>query len=207
MIAVIYASDYLGGIGLSGRIPWRCSSDTERFWATVSDDPIVVGSSTWRGLAPIAKKHRHDNAQTYVLSRHFAETQNNSNIRNVTVNDVIRINEASPDRLIWVCGGAQTYNAFFAENAVDFIIATTILDAYFTDTKLFNNLRNFDYRRIEGFTQILPTLLFRRYVDEPSYEIRVWANTKKLKEKKIDAEKFLSVCKYDYRESGCNETL
>lgn len=199
MIAVIYASDYLGGIGLAGKIPWRCSSDTERFWATVADDPIVVGSSTWKGLAPIAKKHRHDNAKTYVLSRHFWEKPKDSNVRIVTVGDVVRINKASPDRLIWVCGGAQTYNAFFDENAVDFIIATTILDAYFTDTKLFKDLRSFDYRHIEGFTQILPPCLFRRYVDEPSYEIRVWANTKKLREKKIDAKKFLTACHYDYR--------
>lgn len=144
-IGMIYAADEEGGIGKRGVIPWRHRGDSEHFWGTIADKPVIVGTNTYKKAEKYFLDRRGLFPNTMVLSRRasYSIVQNPLNLgmfyANVTntvdiVNTMDRLVKDTDGRVgeaIWVCGGAQVYEALLPHT--DIIVETNICGSFDCD--------------------------------------------------------------------------
>jgi len=103
IIKLIWAQDYLGGIGTNNKLPWHSKEDLKNFKALTLNSTIVMGRKTWDSL----KIKPLPNRRNIVLS--------SSNILNVECYKSIDLlmENIKKESSIFIIGGAQIYNIFY----------------------------------------------------------------------------------------------
>lgn len=50
LVSIVVATDERGGIGRTGRLPWRLPEDLQRFKRITMGKPVVMGRRTWESI-------------------------------------------------------------------------------------------------------------------------------------------------------------
>lgn len=128
IIKSILAVTREGGIGKDNGLPWKIKEDMEFFKKTTRGNSIVVGSKTALSLkGPLRDR---DN---YLLSRRGLEIKGFISVSNI---EYLASKFKDEDKTLFVCGGAEIYNAFAGMS--EEVIITTIKGDY--DADVFVNL-------------------------------------------------------------------
>jgi dihydrofolate reductase len=130
MINAIFAADYYGGMGFQGTLPWpHNSSDLRHFKQLTEGHIVVMGRHTWNDPAmpkPLVGRTVYVATNTPVYQA--------GTIKGNIVEEILKLERANPDRIIWVVGGAKILED--CESIYDRIYLTHIKGAYRADTKI-----------------------------------------------------------------------
>jgi dihydromethanopterin reductase len=101
-VRLIAAVGQRGQIGIRGRLPWSDPKDLVWFWDQTKDGVVIVGRRTAEKLPPLPR-------------RRLVVWGGKSNPGKV-IADQVAINkiEGTPERVIWIAGGAYTYQSFMS---------------------------------------------------------------------------------------------
>jgi len=136
MINAIFAADMFGGMGYQGTLPWpHNSADLKHFQQLTEGDIVVMGRRTYDD--PKMPKPLPDRTVYVISNRMIADSVHQ--IQGDIVNEILRLEQANPDRTIWVIGGADVLEK--CESIYDRIYLTHIKGSYRADTKI--NLKSF----------------------------------------------------------------
>lgn len=155
---VIAAMSRNGGIGLCGKLPWRCRKDMEYFKnLTIGEgnNAVLMGRKTWESLP--AKLPKRENI---VVSSKKKKLENA-----IVFNSVIAAKEYCEERAfdeLWIIGGRQVYqqcdiltperyyitmidkdikcDTFMPNIPIDYTLEETIVDVDAEDTLLYFNV-------------------------------------------------------------------
>ena len=131
MINAIFAADQFGGIGFQGTLPWpHNSTDLRHFQQLTKGGIVVMGRRTYDD--PKMPKPLKDRTVYVVSHRMIADSVHQ--IRGDIASEVLKLEQANPERTIWVIGGAEILEK--CESIFDQIHLTHIKGAYRTDTKV-----------------------------------------------------------------------
>jgi dihydrofolate reductase len=111
MFSIIVACDKNRAIGKDGDLPWRQSSDLQRFKQRTLGRPIVMGRKTWQSLPGALPGRRN-----IVISHNSRE-----DVEVLSVEEVL----ALADEEICIIGGGEIYALFLPHVS---IIEMTIID-------------------------------------------------------------------------------
>lgn len=145
-VGMIYAQDGNGGIGKEGNIPWRCKGDSNHFWRTIDDTPVVVGSNTYKTAQRFFERRRGEYPNVFVMTKSRPAIYKANPINPTrffayvnTMNDIQRYLKlynmayvGNKARGLWVCGGSQIYSMFLP--FTDIFVETDIEGDYECDT-------------------------------------------------------------------------
>ena len=131
MINAIFAADMFGGMGYQGTLPWpHNSADLKHFQQLTEGDIVVMGRRTYDD--PKMPKPLPDRTVYVISNRMIADSVHQ--IQGDIVNEILRLEQANPDRTIWVIGGADVLEK--CESIYDRIYLTHIKGSYRADTKI-----------------------------------------------------------------------
>ena len=168
MLELIVAVDQNIGIGLNGKLPWKCSEDLKLFKELTTNSTIIVGRKTCETL-PILK-----NRKIICVSKGVPNTttwkNNECKIIN-SIDDFLKIYKN--DEKYFVCGGSETYSLILPYCHILHI--STVKGEYKCDTFLQKNITN-GYEDIDN-----------KYYDEFTYT--KWVNKNK------DEDQYLNIAK------------
>ena len=116
MFSIIVACDKNRAIGKDGDLPWRQSSDLQRFKQRTLGRPIVMGRKTWQSLPGALPGRRN-----IVISHNSRE-----DVEVLSVEEVL----ALADEEICIIGGGEIYTLFLPHVS---IIEMTIIDTQVED--------------------------------------------------------------------------
>jgi len=141
MINAIFAADMYGGLGLQGSLPWpHNSNDLKHFKNLTTGGIVVMGRRTYDD--PKMPKTLKDRTVYVVSNRMIADSVHQ--IKGDIVSKILKLEQANPDRTIWVIGGADVLEQ--CESIYDRIYLTHIKGSYRADTKI--NLKLLLSRRL-----------------------------------------------------------
>lgn len=101
MISIIAAMQNDRGIGVNNRLPWRQKADLQRFKLLTTGQILVMGRKTFESVGCLPQRH------TWVISD--SRTGHGPGYEFMTLQEAV---EKSENQQVFVCGGAQIYNAF-----------------------------------------------------------------------------------------------
>jgi len=131
MINAIFAADMYGGLGLQGSLPWpHNSNDLKHFKNLTTGGIVVMGRRTYDD--PKMPKTLKDRTVYVVSNRMIADSVHQ--IKGDIVSKILKLEQANPDRTIWVIGGADVLEQ--CESIYDRIYLTHIKGSYRADTKI-----------------------------------------------------------------------
>lgn len=153
MFDVILATTKSGGIGLNGRMAWRCSEEQKLFRAKTENCVLIVGRKTAQNLPKLEKR------TIYCISK-------NKTLRTSSYKNRVTLFESLDDALnsanglgkkVFVAGGAQLYTLVFKDylNQVSTVHMSIMNKEFMTDVSVQFNKTNFlieDVYRAEEFT-------------------------------------------------------
>lgn len=116
MFSIIVACDKNRAIGKDGDLPWRQSSDLQRFKQRTLGRPIVMGRKTWQSLPGALPGRRN-----IVISRNLRD-----DVEVLSVEEVLELDEEE----ICIIGGGEIYALFLPYVN---IIEITIIDTEVED--------------------------------------------------------------------------
>ena len=136
MINALFAIDQFGGMGYNGTMPWpRNSVDLQNFRDLTMGHVVVMGRGTWNDRnMPKPLQGRI----TYVATNQ-SYLANTAVIRGNIREEILKIEQRHPDKIIWVVGGAELLNQ--CENIFDRLYLTHYQGSYKIDTRI--NLKSF----------------------------------------------------------------
>ena len=124
MFTLIVATDSKGGIGKSGKIPWKVKADMEHFKYKTTGGIVVMGRKTWES---IPKKSRPlPNMMNVVVSRNPDFVIQDDSV--MLFNDLRKcVNwlQQQP-REIFIIGGKHIYDWFMEQQYIKRVLLTTI---------------------------------------------------------------------------------
>lgn len=134
MFDVILATTKTGGIGLNGRMAWRCSEELKLFRAKTDGAVLIVGRKTAQSLPKLE-------------NRTILCVTNNKNLRTSVYKNRVTPFTSFDDALahasrtgkkIFVAGGAHLYNFVFTEykNRIDLVHMSVMHKDYLTDVNV-----------------------------------------------------------------------
>ena len=130
MINALFASDYYGGIGFEGSLPWpNISADLAQFKRLTQNNVVVMGKKSW--LDPKLPKPLVGRI-VYVATHSpvdYALT-----IQGNIKQQVLKLEQQYPDKIIWVVGGAEILEA--CHGIYDRIYLTHVKGKFRIDTKV-----------------------------------------------------------------------
>jgi dihydrofolate reductase len=146
MINAIFAVDHYGGMGFNGSLPWPHNShDLANFQRLTQNHIVVMGRRTWDD--PVMPKPLLGRI-VYVASNRTVT--NAMQISGDIVDQVLRLEQENPDRVVWIIGGPQLIES--CVNVLDAVYLTHFKGSFRTDTKI--ELRNF----MAGFAPVRATV-------------------------------------------------
>ena len=164
-VGMIYAQDGDGGIGKEGSIPWRCKGDSDHFWRTIADTPVIVGSKTFESARRYFERRRGEYPNVFVMtnSRKPSYQANPINPSRFlayanTMVDIERllnlyniVNFRNKVKGVWVCGGGQIYSMFLPFS--DIFVETNIEGDYGCDAFMpWDTIAPPDTKLLNGFS-------------------------------------------------------
>ena len=126
MLAIIAAIDSNGGIGKDNNLLVHIKEDLQRFKKITKDNIVVMGYNTWQSLP---NKPLPDRINYVLTSKDI--TLPGANIIH-SINDIFEINEANPDKTIFIIGGGSLYEQMI--DKVDKLYITKIMESFDADT-------------------------------------------------------------------------
>ena len=131
MINAIFAADQFGGMGFQGTLPWaHNSSDLKHFKKLTEGHIVVMGRKTYDD--PKMPKPLKDRTVCVVSNRLVADSV--YQISGDIVNEILKLEQTHPDKIIWVIGGADILEQ--CESIYDRIYLTHVKGSYRADTKI-----------------------------------------------------------------------
>lgn len=135
MFKIIVAFDANKTIGHEGWMPWDLPEDLKHFRETTLDSNIVMGSTTFNGMArPLP------NRTTYVISS--KEVNESDNVHWIKDLDSFIEEYKHSDELFFICGGGMIYKQFLPH--ADELIVSLVDGEHPSDTK-FPEFNDNDY--------------------------------------------------------------
>jgi len=134
MFDIILATTKNGGIGLNGRMAWRCKKELTIFRKKTESGILIVGRKTAQSLPKL------ENRMVICVSK-------NPKLRTNTYKNVVRVFDTFESALafaqtigkkIFIAGGAKLYNLVFSEfsNFIDTIHLSVMQKDYLTDVSV-----------------------------------------------------------------------
>lgn len=142
MFKIVVATNLIGGIGLNGKIPWKCPADMKYFRETTTGHVVVMGRKTYESIGkPL------NNRVNVVISTVMPETPGVVVVREPL--DAVRYCQKNQKGKEWfVIGGQDIYSWFIDNGFVSHICNTIIGDSTPCD-KHFSTI----YQRVERLEQ------------------------------------------------------
>lgn len=124
IISLIVAMDEQRGIGKSGKLPWRLSSDLKRFRELTMGHHMIVGRKTFESIGkPLPGR------QTIVVTRSKTYRPEGCLVAH-SVEDAIRMARKRGETEAFICGGAAIYAGALAEaNRLYLTLVYAVVDA------------------------------------------------------------------------------
>ncbi len=148
LVNAIAAMDLASGIGLDGKIPWKCSDDLKRFRRFTMGDAVVMGRKTVESLPGAL-----DGRFVCMLTRKpggYPDSQKSQMWFNSLTEclDTLRL---SHDR-VWIAGGEEIYTHAFALEVIDQVWLTVMNGVWGCDVHFpINSLKDFKSESVENF--------------------------------------------------------
>jgi dihydrofolate reductase len=131
MINAIFAADMFGGMGYQGTLPWaHNSNDLKHFKKLTEGHIVVMGRRTYDD--PKMPKPLQDRTVYVVSNRMIPDSV--YQLRGNIVDQILKLEQANPDKTIWVVGGADVLEQ--CESIYDRIYLTHFKGSYKIDTKV-----------------------------------------------------------------------
>ena len=131
MINAIFAADMYGGMGYQGTLPWpHNSSDLKHFKKLTEGHIVVMGRKTYDD--PKMPKPLKDRTVCVISNKLVSD--NVYQISGNIVDKILKLEQAHPDKTIWVIGGADILEQ--CESIYDRIYLTHVKGSYRVDTKI-----------------------------------------------------------------------
>ena len=133
MFSLIAAIDKYNGIGLNGKIPWKCIEDTKFFKDTTLNHVVIMGRKTYESIG----KHLHDRINIVVSSNIHIEKNTDTLYFNNLFDVVKYCSKTFPfksGKKCFVIGGATIYNWFNSQGYIGEAFITKINSNYNCDT-------------------------------------------------------------------------
>jgi dihydrofolate reductase len=150
MFSIIVACDKNRAIGKDGDLPWRQSSDLQRFKQRTLGRPIVMGRKTWQSLPGALPGRRN-----IVISR-----SSRKDVEVLSVEQVLALDEEE----ICIIGGGEIYTVFLPHVS---IIEMTIIDTEVEDADTWFPL-------IEGFELTNEEYVEAQMRDDHAMTFQTW---------------------------------
>ncbi len=150
MFSIIVACDKNRAIGKDGDLPWRQSSDLQRFKQRTLGHPIVMGRKTWQSFPGALPGRRN-----IVISRSSRE-----DVEVLSVEEVMALEEEE----ICIIGGGEIYALFLPHVS---IIELTIIDTEVEDADTW-------FPQFEGFELTKEEYLEAGIRDDHAMTFQTW---------------------------------
>lgn len=123
------------GIGLNGKLPWRCASDLSHFSKTTigeGKNAVIMGRKTWESLPKKPLPQRLN----VVLSRNpdWDDLKQTPTIVDKSIADAIGTCIAGGVDIAWIIGGANLYDEAIKECRLDGCVVTYLDNEIECDT-------------------------------------------------------------------------
>lgn len=139
---LIVAVSKNGVIGKDGSLPWKCPEDMRHFRETTIDNCVVMGYNTFKSLGkrPLPRRsniivNEREAPQFQYLDKeekhYFAQVQSYTDI---VIEDAYYQKYEESWGIIYLIGGARTYQRFLNLNVINELIVTHINEEYEGDT-------------------------------------------------------------------------
>lgn len=130
VINALFAVDHWGGMGLNGTLPWPHNpNDLAHFQKLSMNNVVVMGSNTWND--PKMPKPLNGRI-VYVASHKTVKLA--GRIEGNIVEEVVKLENQHPDKIIWVVGGPALLEA--CVDLFDHVHLTHFKGSYKIDTKI-----------------------------------------------------------------------
>lgn len=154
-IIVAYCKNY--GIGMDNSLPWKISSDLQKFRKLTignKNNCIIMGKNTWLSLDSKPLKNRDNLILTTSLKINITNNNISKSFKNI--DELYNFLEKKNYDNIWIIGGESIYKLFLNNSLfnVDYIYVTYIEENITCDTffpKLENNKYNFFSKSIHNY--------------------------------------------------------
>lgn len=149
MINAIFAADQYGGIGFQGSLPWpNISNDLKNFKRLTEGHVVVMGRKTYddpKMPKPLVGR------TVYVASKRLI-ADSVYQISGDIASEVLKIEQAHPDKIIWVVGGSEIIEQ--CQDLYDNIYLTHVKGSYKIDVKV--NLKGLLSGRLMRYASSAP---------------------------------------------------
>jgi dihydrofolate reductase len=134
-LKMIVAMNKTRGIGVNGKLPWKCASDLEHFSKTTigqGRNAVIMGRKTWESLPTKPLPERLN----IVLSRNpeWDGLKQTTAITVENIADAINTCIAAGIDDIWIIGGAKVYEEVIKECRLDGCVVTHLNNEIICDT-------------------------------------------------------------------------
>jgi dihydrofolate reductase len=162
IVSLIVAVDNNGGIGIHGRLPWRLSSDLQRFKKLTMGHHLIMGRKTYESIGrPLPGRI------TIVVSRN-PDYRLDGCLVALSLEEALRIAEQRGEQEVFVIGGGEIFQEVM--NRADRIYLTRVITVLEADT-YFPAFRTDEWEVVESSFQFADeknefastfTLLYRK---------------------------------------------
>jgi dihydrofolate reductase len=126
VISLIVAVDNNGGIGIRGKLPWRLSSDLQRFKKLTMGHHLIMGRKTYESIGrPLPGR------TTIVLTRN-PNFHPDSCLTASSLEEALRISEKRGEQEVFVIGGGEIFQEIIGR--ADRIYLTRVITVVEADT-------------------------------------------------------------------------
>lgn len=135
MIKLIAACDPYGGIGFDGQIPWHVPEDMKLFKELTTGHTVFMGRKTYDSIGK-ALPNRINVIATRSLGRlSFIQLEGKTSVVTTSDIDWAEKND-SPDKTIWIIGGAEIYNHYLKNHLVQEVYLTVVNSDEICDSRI-----------------------------------------------------------------------
>lgn len=134
-LKMIVAMNKTRGIGLNGKLPWKCASDLAHFSKTTIGEgrnAVIMGRKTWESLP----KKPLPGRLNIVLSRNpdWDDLKQTTAIADKSIEDALGTCIAGGIDVAWIIGGAKLYEQVIKECRLDGCVVTHLDNEIDCDT-------------------------------------------------------------------------
>lgn len=129
-VSIVVATGKNGAIGVNNRLPWHLPEDLQHFKNTTMGHTLVMGRKTFESIGKALPGRR-----TIVLTQ--ASTWNHVGCETASsIEAALTLSSTTPERQVFIVGGAQVYAKTLAANLATEIVLTEVdispeADAFF----------------------------------------------------------------------------
>jgi dihydrofolate reductase/thymidylate synthase len=196
MFNIILATNWEGGIGFKGKLPWSFKTDMMFFKNKTTNlfekSVVIMGRNTWESLPNKFLPNR----KNYIITSQDLITDNNdiSFFKSLNAALIAAYKNTIDHENIWVIGGAKLYNEAFRHKDLKYVYHTQVCSDSFKCDTFVDRFDNWDIENnylvsdIDRNTGENRELNFYKYKIKPNAEIQYLKLLEKVYKKGVEKE-------------------